>query len=135
MIYIVSWKIFLFYSLLEGFRTSLQIFLLTRSYSSHDRVFKHTIFSKPILKTPTFNGRLDGRSCSYMLYSENHFKLEHDWVVGIMRYTLDLIVVSIGIIEFFQLVSILTFLCWLRFPAHKIWILDLRIKGVRGAQY
>ena len=26
-----------------------------------------------------------------------------------MRYTLDLIVVSIGIIEFFQLVSILTF--------------------------
>ena len=28
-----------------------------------------------------------------------------------MMYTLDLIVVSIGIIEFFQLVSILTFFC------------------------
>ena len=28
-----------------------------------------------------------------------------------MRYTLDLIVVSIGIIEFFQLISILTFFC------------------------
>ena len=29
-----SWNIFLFYSLLEGFRTSLQIFLITSSYSS-----------------------------------------------------------------------------------------------------
>jgi len=29
-----------------------------------------------------------------------------------MRYTLDLIVVSFGIIEFFQLVSILTFLVY-----------------------
>ena len=46
-----------------------------------------------------------------MLYSENHFKLEHDWEDRNMRYTLDLIVVSIGIIGFFQLVSILTFSC------------------------
>ena len=37
------------------------------------------------------------------------FKLEHEWEDRNMRYTLDLIVVSIGIIEFFQLVSILTF--------------------------
>ena len=29
-----------------------------------------------------------------------------------MRYTLDLIVISIGIIEFFQLVSILTFIVY-----------------------
>ena len=37
------------------------------------------------------------------------------WVVGYMRYTLVFIVVSIGIIEFFQLVSILTFFCILIF--------------------
>ena len=64
--------------------------------------FKQTIFFKPILKTPTIDGRLDGRSCLCMLYIENHFKHEHDWVVGYMSYTLDLIiVVSIGIIELF----------------------------------
>ena len=45
-----------------------------------------------------------------MPYIENHFKLEHDWEDRNMRYTLDIIVVSIGIIGFFQLVSILTFL-------------------------
>ena len=42
-------------------------------------------------------------------FIENHFKHEHDWVVGNMRYTFDIIVVSIGIIGSFQLVSILTF--------------------------
>ena len=45
-------------------------------------------------------------------FIENHFKLEHDWVVGNMRYTFDIIVVSIGIIGFFQLISILTFLVY-----------------------
>ena len=69
-------------------------------------------FSNLFLKTPTFHGRMDGRSCSCMLYIENLFKLEHDWEDRNMRYTLDLIVVSIGIIEFFQLVSILTFLVY-----------------------
>ena len=42
------------------------------------------------------------------VYIENHFKLVHEMGGSYMRYTLDLIV-SIGIIEFFQLVSILTF--------------------------
>ena len=69
-------------------------------------------FLNLFLKTPTFHGRLDGRSCSCMLYSENLFKLVHEWVVGNMRYTLDNIVVSIGIIGFFQLVSILTFIVY-----------------------
>ena len=45
-----SWNIFLFYSLLEGFRTSLQIFHITSSYSSYgrvsNRVFK-LIFENP----------------------------------------------------------------------------------------
>ena len=49
----VSWKIFLFYSLLEGFRTSLVIFHLTSSYSSIGRVFQtfyifKTYFWKPL---------------------------------------------------------------------------------------
>ena len=73
-------------------------------------IFKLTIFSNLFLKTPTFHGRLVGSSCSCMLYSENHFELEHEWMVGYMRYTLGLIVVSIGIIGFFQLVSMLIFL-------------------------
>ena len=47
-----------------------------------------------------------------MLIIENHFKLEHEWAVGNMRYTLDLIVVSIGIIGLFQLVSIFTSLVY-----------------------
>ena len=75
-------------------------------------VFKHTIFVNLFLKTPTFQGWLDGRSCSCMLYSENHSKPEHEMGGRNMRYTLDLIVVSIGIIELFQLVSILTFLVY-----------------------
>ena len=66
-------------------------------------------FFKPIFENPNLKGRLDGRPCTCLLYSENHFKLEHDWVIGYMRYTLDIVCVSIGIIEFFQLVSLLTF--------------------------
>ena len=71
-------------------------------------VFKPTIFSKSILlKTPTFYGRLVGRPCSCMLYRENHFKLERDWVVVIWCIHLIIIVVSIGIIGLFQLVPII----------------------------
>ena len=39
-------------------------------------------------------------------------KMSMKWVVGNMSYTFDIIVVSIGIIRFFQLVSILTFLVY-----------------------
>ena len=46
-----------------------------------------------------------------MLYSENLFKLEHEWEDRNMRYTLDIIVVSIGIIEFFQIGINLDFSC------------------------
>ena len=46
-----------------------------------------------------------------MLYSENHSKLEHEMGGRNMRYTLNLIVVSIGIIELFQLVSIFSYIC------------------------
>ena len=59
-------------------------------------------FSNLFLKTPTFYGRLDGRSCSCVLYSENYFKLEHEWVVGNMRYTSDIIVVSIVSLDSFN---------------------------------
>ena len=46
-----------------------------------------------------------------MLNIENHFKHVHEMGGRNMRYTLDIIVVSIGIIGSFQLVSILTFFC------------------------
>ena len=74
--------------------------------------FKQIIFSNLFLKTPTFHGRMDGRSCSCMLYSENHLNLNMIGRIGNMSYTFDIIVVSIGIIGFFQLVSILTFLVY-----------------------
>ena len=64
------------------------------------------------MKIPTIYGWLDGRSCSCMLYSENHFKT-CAWMGGSnMRYTLIIIVVSIGIIGLFQLVPILTFIVY-----------------------
>ena len=104
---------FVFISLFEGSRSSFSRFSKTSSCSSLlVEIFKQTTLSNLFfLKTPTFHGRLDGRSCSCMLYSENHFKLEYDWEDRNMRYTLDLIVISIGIIGFFQLVSILTSFC------------------------
>ena len=40
---------------------------------------------------------------------ENLLNMSMNWVERIMSYTLDIIVVSIGIIGSFQLVSILTF--------------------------
>ena len=46
-------------------------------------------FSNLFLKTPTIHGRMDGRSCSCMLYNENHLRLEHDWEDSYMMYTLD----------------------------------------------
>jgi len=58
------------------------------------------------------------------------FKLAHDWVVVDMRYTLDLIVVSIGIIEFFQLVSILTSFCILIYVLFYICMLTLHIVSI-----
>ena len=65
VIFIFSWNIFfLFYSLLEGFRTSLQIFHITSSYSLYGRVFKRVIlFSNLFLKTLSIYGQTDGRVC------------------------------------------------------------------------
>ena len=47
-----------------------------------------------------------------MLYSENHFKPEHGWEARLYELYFDIIVISIGIIGFFQLVSTLTFLVY-----------------------
>ena len=106
------WKLILFYSLLEGFRTSLQIFHITSCDILHlVEFFKQSLFSNLLLKTPTFQGWLDGRSWSCMPYIENYFKLEHDWEDRLYELNFDIIVVSIGIIGFFLLVSILTFSC------------------------
>ena len=69
-----SWNIFLFYSLLEGFRTSFQLFHITSSYSSYGRVFKHTIFSNLFLKTPTHPRAVGWATMPCMLIIENLFK-------------------------------------------------------------
>ena len=70
-----SWNIFLFYSLLEGFRTSLQIFHITSSYSSYGRVFKRVIlFSNLFLKIPTLPRAVGWATMPCMLIIENLFK-------------------------------------------------------------
>jgi len=69
-----SWNIILFYSLLEGFRTSLQIFHITSCGILHyGRVFKHTIFSNLFLKTPTRPRAIGWETMPYMFIIENHF--------------------------------------------------------------
>ena len=65
-------------------------------------VFKHTLFFKPIFENPYLLRAAGWKSMPCMFFIENHFKHEHEWVVGYMRYTLDIIIVSIGIIRFFQ---------------------------------
>ena len=77
-------KQFVFIPYLKDFVLVNKFFHLTSSYSSYGRCFQtYKKFSNLFLKTPTVHGRMDGRSCSCMLYNENHFKLEHDWVVVI----------------------------------------------------
>jgi len=74
-----SWNIFLFYSLLEGFRTSLQVFHLTScGILRYGRVFQtyyifQTYFWKPL---PSKGGWL-GDHALYV-YIENHFKHVHE---------------------------------------------------------
>ena len=83
-------------------------------------IFKHTIFSNPFLKTPTFYGRMDGRSCSCMHYSENLFKLEHDWEDRLYDvYTWSLLL--------FQLVSLNSFI-WYQYE-YFFCILIYVLKG------
>ena len=74
-----SWNIFLFYSLLEGFRISLRfyhktscVFFILVEFSI---VLK--LFSNLFLKTPTHNGRLVGRSCLVCII-KNQFKHVHE---------------------------------------------------------
>ena len=52
------------------------------------------------------------------------------WVVVDMSHTLDLILVSIGIIEFFQLVSILTSFCILIYVLFYICMLTIHIVSI-----
>ena len=109
----VSWKIFCFNPCLKDFVLVFQIFHITSCGILHMVEFSNifyfrTYFWKPLPAT----GGWMGDHAHVCFHSENHFKLEHEWVVGYMRYTFDIIVFSIGIIGFFQLVSILTFLVY-----------------------
>ena len=102
----VLWKLFCFIPCLKDFVLVNKFFHLTSCDILHlVEFFKQSLFSNLFLKTPTIHGWLDGRSCSCILYSENHFKLE-PWLGGRL-YELyhAFIVMSIGIIELFQLVS------------------------------
>ena len=74
-------KQFCFIPYLKDFVLVNKISHLTSLYSSYGRDFQTYSIFKPIFENPTFQERLVGRSCSCMLYSENHFKLEHDWEV------------------------------------------------------
>ena len=80
--------IFLFYSLLEGFRTSFQDYHKTSYVILHLEEFSImlNLFSNLFLKTPSIKGWLDGRPCLVNLI-ENLFKQVHDKVEG-MSYTL-----------------------------------------------
>ena len=68
---------FVFISLFEGSRSSFSRFSKTSSCSSLlVEIFKQTTLSNLFfLKTPTFNGRLDGRPWSSMFHLANHLKL------------------------------------------------------------
>ena len=60
------WNIYLFYSLLEGLRTSFQDYhKICCGFLHFGRVFNYTkiIFKFIFLKTPSFQGRMDGRPC------------------------------------------------------------------------
>ena len=76
-------------------------------------IFKRTLFSNLFLRTLPYKGGWMGDHVHVYFKMKTIWYLNHDWeVYRNMRYTLDFIVVSIGIIEFFQLVSILTFLVY-----------------------
>ena len=85
-----SWIIFLFYSLLEGFRTSLQVFHKTSCVILH--LVEFSIMLKIIFKSyfwkplPSKGGWMGDHALFAQI--ENHFKLVHDRVVS-MSYTLD----------------------------------------------
>ena len=95
---------FVFISLFEGSRSSFSRFSKTSSCSSLlVEIFKQTTLSnlffwKPL---PSMGGWM-GDHVLECFIMKILFILNHDWVVGYMRYTLVFIVVSIGIIEFFQ---------------------------------
>ena len=108
-------KLFCFIPCLKDFVLVNKFFHLTSSYSSYGSDFQTNYTFNLFLKTPTIDGRMDGRSCSCMLYNKNHFKLEHDWVVGNMRYTLILLLfqlISLNSFNWYQFWSFLyTYIC------------------------
>ena len=65
----VSWNIILFYSLLAGFRTSLQIFHITSCGILHTEEFSNIFYFQTYFWKPfPLNGRLVGRPCLVCSY-------------------------------------------------------------------
>ena len=73
-------------------------------------IFKRTLFSNLFLKTLPSKGGWMGDHAHVCFIVKIILNVNMIGRIGYMRYTFDIIVVSIGIIGFFQLVSILTFL-------------------------
>ena len=103
-------KHFCFIPCLKDFVLVYKVFHITRSYSSLWKSFSNILyFQTYFLKPLSFYGQLVGRPCLLCLILKIILNMCMKWVVGSMSYTLDLILSSIGIIGFFQLVSLLTF--------------------------
>ena len=81
--------IFLFYSLLERFRTSLQVYHKTSCvFFILVEFFKHVIFLNPIFENSYPKRAVGWATMPCMILIDNLFKQVHDRVEG-MSYTLD----------------------------------------------
>ena len=93
VIYIVSWNIILFYSLLEGFRTSYTFFIKLVRILHYGRAFQtYYIFKLIFWKPLPIQGRLVGRPCLVCLILKILLNMCMKWVERNMCYKLDLIV-------------------------------------------
>ena len=84
----VLWDILLFYSLLEGFRTSLQFYHITSCvlFILVALSILLKIFSNLFLKTPTLQRAVGWATMPCMLIIENLFKHVHE--MGVRKYEL-----------------------------------------------
>ena len=102
----MSWNIFLFYSLLERFCTSFQVYHKTSCVFLHfGRVFNYAkIIFKLIFQNPFHQRAVGWATMPYLLKSEIYLNMCMNRVVS-MSYTLDPHYISIGItIDIFMFV-------------------------------
>ena len=76
--FMFSWKIILFYSFLEGFRTSLQFSIKLVRILLYGRVFQTYYIFKPIFENPIHWRAVGWATMPCMVNIENHFKHVHE---------------------------------------------------------